>query len=159
MAVETTLTGFDELAAKLREIPIALRKRVLRNALAAGARVVRDDAKRNAPVLHLGSSLKAPYRKPGTVRAAIRVRTSKQARRGGDVGVYVNVKPAKAAGRGAQSRNDPFYWRFLEFGTKKMAARSFLRPAANKLPQALASIQTALGKWFDQTNASGKVQP
>lgn len=181
MDAEVKLTGFDELAKKLREIPLALRKRVLRNALAAGARVVRDQAKRNAPVLQLNGSLKAPYRKPGTVRDAIRVRTSKQARQAGDVGVFINVVPAKGAKfkttttrfvglkvrnrtqtrtsqRGAQSRNDPFYWRFLEFGTKKMGARSFLRPAVNKLPQALAVIETALAKWFTKTNASGQVQ-
>lgn len=62
--------GVAELVRKLMEIPKAMRKRVLRNALAAGARVVRDEAKRKAPVL--GNPMKAPYRKPGTVRDAIR---------------------------------------------------------------------------------------
>lgn len=159
MADEFQLQGVDELVKKLREIPLALRKRVLRNALAAGARLVRDEAKQQAPVLRLENSLQAPYRKPGTVRDAVRIRTSKKDRRAGDVGVYVNVKPAKGAERGAKSRADPFYWRFLEFGTKRMAPRKFLRPAADKLSAALPIIQQSIVKWFDKTNAAGKVQP
>ena len=69
MAADTVqVKGLDELKRKLADVPKTLRKRVLRTALAAGAREVRDVAKRNAPVLTLGTSMKAPYRKPGTVR-------------------------------------------------------------------------------------------
>lgn len=151
------LQGFDDLAAKLRALTPALRKRVLRNALSAGARVVRDDAKRNAPVL--SGALKAPYRTPGTVKTAIRVRTSKVARRSGDVGVFVNVKPARSGQRGAKSKTDPFYWRFVNFGTVKMRARPFLSNAAQKLPEALRVFQTKVGEWIAKTNATGKVTP
>lgn len=157
MVAEVKIEGFDELAKKLRELVPAMRKRVIRNALSAGARLVRDDAKRNAPVL--SASVNAPYRKPGTLRSAIRVRSSKQARRAGDVGVFVNVKPAKSGLRGTKSNSDPFYWRFLEFGTRKMSARSFLRPAAEKLDDALAIFQTQVGRWIEKVNASGKVTP
>ncbi len=180
---EAKLTGFDELAAKLREIPEALRRRVLRNALAAGARLVRDEAKRSAPVLH--NPMKAPYRTPGTLKGAIRVRTSKVARRRGDVGVFVNVRPApgakyktvatnllglkgmglksrvkvKDSQRGAKSKTDPFYWRFVEFGTTKMRPRPFLKEGAKRLPDALRVFTEQVGKWFARTNASGKVAP
>lgn len=180
MAGDVKLDGFDELATKLRALVPAMRKRVLRNSLAAGARLVRDEAKRQAPVL--SSAAKAPYRKPGTVRDAITVRTSKIASRAGDVGVFVNVKPAKkakfktkttkilglriksrtmvrASDRGAKSRNDPFYWRFLEFGTKKMQAQPFLQEGAKKLPQALDVFTDGVGKWLAKVNASGRVQP
>jgi len=180
MDAEVKITGVEDAAAKLRALVPAMRKKVLRNALAAGARLVRDDAKRNAPVL--SASFKAPYRKPGTVRDAISVRTSKNARKAGDVGVFVNVRPAKgakfktnttnlivvkikrrvqtrASQRGAKSPNDPFYWRFLEFGTRKMAARSYLRPAANKLQDALAVFTVAVNKWIAKANATAKVEP
>ena len=116
------IEGLDNLKRKLAEVPKAMRKRVLRNALAAGAREVRDVAKRNAPVMTLGTSLKAPYRKPGTVKQAIRVRTSKADRRAGDVGVFVNVKPLK--GGGAKNPNDPYYWRWQEFGWTPGRARA-----------------------------------
>ena len=153
------IEGLDEFKRKLAEVPKAMRKRVLRTALAAGAREVRDVAKRNAPVLTLGTSLKAPYRKPGTVKQAIRVRTSKADRRAGDVGVFVNVRPAKAGQRGAKNPNDPFYWRFLEFGTKKMPARPFLQRATSALPKALTIFQERIAKWLNETNRSGQVIP
>ena len=153
------IEGLDNLKRKLAEVPKAMRKRVLRNALAAGAREVRDVAKRNAPVMTLGTSLNAPYRKPGTVKQAIRVRTSKADRRAGDVGVFVNVRPAKAGQRGAKNPNDPFYWRFLEFGTKKMQARPFLQRATSALPKALTIFQERIAKWIHETDRSGQVNP
>lgn len=160
MAGETVIvSGLDELKRKLAEIPKAMRRRVLRNALAAGAREVRDTARRAAPVLSLVASLKAPYRKPGTVKQAISVRTSKLDRKDGNVGVFVNVRPAKKGARGAKSPNDPFYWRFLEFGTKKMAARSFMQGATDRLPQALRIFEERIAKWVNETDASGKVKP
>ena len=156
--VSTKIEGFDELAAKLRALAPAMRRRVLRNALSAGARLVRDEARRRAPIL--GSIVKAPYRQPATVQKAIRVRTSKNARRAGDVGVFVNVKPAKNEQRGAKSKTDPFYWRFLEFGTRKMSARQFLRPAASsKLGEALAVFNQQVIRWIDKVNSTGKVSP
>ena len=153
------IEGLDNLKRKLAEVPKAMRKRVLRNALAAGAREVRDVAKRNAPVLTLGTSLNAPYRKPGTVKQAIRVRTSKADRRAGDVGVFVNVRPAKSGQRGAKNPNDPFYWRFLEFGTRKMPARPCLQRATSALPKALAIFQERVAKWINETDRSGQVTP
>ncbi|MEJ1935960.1 HK97 gp10 family phage protein, partial [Nostoc sp. NIES-2111] len=95
-------------------------------ALAAGARIVRDEARRSAPVLRQADA----RRKPGTVRDAINVRTSKQARADGNVGVFVNVRPLKASqvrafkakgGKGASNPADPFYWRWLEFGRQGRA--------------------------------------
>jgi len=146
--------GIPEMKAAFSDMTAALRKRVLRNALSAGARVVRDDAKRNAPVL-AAENMTAPYRKPGTVRQAIRVRTSKASRRAGNVGVFVNVKPAGPGQRGAKSKNDPFYWRFLNFGTRKMSARPFLTNAANKLPEALRIFESAVFKFIARANIRG----
>lgn len=160
MAGDTVqVQGLDELKRKLEQLPKAMRVRVLRNALAAGAREVRDAARRNAPVMTLGTSLKAPYRKPGTVKKAITVRTSKADRKAGDVGVFVNVRPAKKGQRGAKNPNDPFYWRFLEFGTRKMAARPFLRKAADKLPAALAIFEERIARWVNATDATGQIKP
>ena len=180
MSNEVRVHGVAELVRKLMEIPKAMRKRVLRNALAAGARVVRDEAKRKAPVL--GNTMKAPYRKPGTVRDAIRVRTSKADKKDGNVGVFVNVKPAKSGQRGAKSRDDPYYWRWLEFGRSARVGRpmrapikgvrgrrgsravgyirplGFLAAGAKKFPEALRVIEESVTKWSAKINASGKVE-
>jgi HK97 gp10 family phage protein len=179
MAAES-VQGVGELVRKLNSLPDAMKRRVLRNALAAGARTVRDEAKRLAPVLSAENARSAPFRKPGTVKDAITVRTSKVARREGNVGVFVNVRPARGAQyraetlrsrilgvkvkrrtlkaegqRGAKSRNDPFYWRFLEFGTKRMGARPFLQPAAEKLPDALRRISNEVTRWVNKINQRG----
>jgi HK97 gp10 family phage protein len=129
-----TLTGLEEAIAALKARPDKLRKRALKNALSAGARLVRDEARKNAPVIGSGDPMvQKGYRKPKTLRNAILVRTSKAARRQGNVGVFVNVRPARnavirggkvirAKEKGAKNPLDPFYWRFLEFGRSARAA-------------------------------------
>ena len=144
--VQVKVQGLDELKAILRGMPDRLRKRALRNALAAGGRVFRDEARRLTPVLPapIYKATGGMRRAPGTVRKAITVRTSKLARRRGDVGVFVNVRPAKGAMRGANKPFDPFYWKFLEFGTKFMPAVGMLTQAANKAAQALQRVEATL---------------
>lgn len=138
-----TVRGLPDLKAALQGLVPKLQRRALRNALAAAGRVVRDEARRQAPVLR--NALRAPYRTPGLLRKSIAVRTSKLARRAGAVGVFVNVRPAKRGARGAKNRLDPYYWRWVEFGTAKMRAQPFLQPAAQRLPQALAVFTRELG--------------
>lgn len=120
--------GLPELKAAFAEIKADLRRRILRNALAAGARLVRNEARRLTPILRAPIRKRGKLiRKPGTVQQAISVRTSKRAKAQGHVGVFVNVRPAKGlttkklSRRGADSPDDPFYWRWLEFGRKGRA--------------------------------------
>ncbi len=154
--ISAKVRGIPELKAALGALVPKLRRQALRNALAAGARVVRDEARRRAPVLQ--NTLRAPYRKPGTVRKAIVVRTSKAARRRGDVGVFVNVRPARRGQRGAKSTNDPFYWRFLEFGTRHIAARGFLQAGAQRLTDALETFKAVIGPQIERMNRKGGTQ-
>lgn len=151
--ISAKVRGIPELKAALAGLVPKLRRQALRNALAAGARVVRDEARRRAPVLQ--PTMRAPYRKPGTVRKAIVVRTSKAARARGDVGVFVNVRPARRGQRGAKSQNDPFYWRFLEFGTKHIAARGFLQAGAQRLTEALEKFKAVIGPQIQKMNRKG----
>jgi HK97 gp10 family phage protein len=159
--------GLGELKALLQALPDRLRRRALRNALAAGARVVRDAAKRAAPVLSATSpAVLKGIRKPGTVRRALSVRTSKAAKRAGNVGVFVNVRPAPGARvsrgkavpsqRGAKSPNDPFYWRWLQFGTKRMRPVPFLNAGVAKLREALQAFQAALAPQLAKLNRNPK---
>lgn len=154
--IEARVQGIPDLKAALAGVVPALRRRILRNALAAGARVVRDDARRRAPVISpVARAVRKGVRQPGTVRKAIVVRTSKEARRRGDVGVFVNVRPAKRGQRGAKSRTDPFYWRFLEFGTRFFrpgVGMQFLQQAAGRLPQALDAFVRAVAPQIAKLN-------
>jgi len=151
--IEVTLEGIDDMARRLRDVPIALRKKVLLRALRKGAQIISRDAKAGAPVL----KRPAPFRKPGTVKKAISVRTSKVARKSGDVGVFVGVKPLRGArqkklGRaGAKNPNDPYYWRFLEFDTRRGPGKKFLTHAASNkasaaLDAAIAEVAPAIEK-------------
>lgn len=180
---QATVQGIPDLRTALRGVAPKLARKALRNALAAAARAVRDEARRQTPILTAPVRNKAGQviRKPGTVRDAISVRTSKQARREGDVGVYVNVRPAKgavfktkttkigrlkikqrrmvkASRRGANSPDDPFYWRFLEFGTARMPGSGFLQRAAGKLGEALEVFKAKIGPQIQRLNGGKDVQ-
>ena len=178
----STVRGIPDLKAALSSIPEKLRRRALRNALAAGARVVRDAAKARVPVMSAEAARRAPYRTPGLVKKSIVVRTSKSARRAGDVGVFVNVRPAKSGQRGAKSKTDPFYWRWLNFGwtpagrkrgraginarrRARAAGRSsavsgvqFLEAGAAKLEQALQVFISKIGPQIQKLNGGKGVQ-
>ncbi len=157
--VTAQLQGFQQFREALLALPQRLRRRALRNALAAGARVFRNEARRLAPVLQAPVQRRGVLgggkvvRKPGTLRRAISVRTSKAARRGGDVGVFVNVRPLKpASARSATNPDDPFYWRFVEFGTRFQQGKAFLRGAVKKSAEALARVQATLRPAAEKLN-------
>ncbi len=142
--VSLDINGVNELKKALLGIPDRLRKRVLLKPLRESAAPVRTKSKSAAPVLKRATK----YRKKGTVRRALAIRTSKIAAKAGNVGVFVGVRPLKGARQrtlgasGAKNPNDPFYWKFLEFGTKKMTARPFLEPTAALLPQVARDFNT-----------------
>lgn len=181
MTVLVKLEGIEAAKAELRAVAGKLRVRALRNALAAGARLVQREAQRMAPVLKTttyggASALRRGVRKVGTVKKAISVRTSKLARKRGDVGVFVNVRPAKSGSRGAKNPNDPFYWRWLEFGwnpgggdksragkrrrramnrqglAKQKPGAKFLTGAAKMLPAALQVFLAKLRPAIEKLN-------
>jgi HK97 gp10 family phage protein len=157
--VRIKLIGIEQLTASLRSLPDKIRKRAVRGALRIAARVIRDDAKSRAPVLQQS----IPQRTRGTVKRRISVRPSKFARQAGNEGVFIGVKPLRGKtdtrkfGKGsARNPNDPFYWRFLEFGTRKMGARPFLGPAArSKGEQAIARFLKEVVPQIQKLNRKG----
>ena len=157
--ITVKIEGVEAMVKALEAIPHKLRRRALRNALAAGARLVRDEARmiRNSSTAGspIGGNEVMNYTR-GSVARAISVRTSRVAARAGDVGVFVNVRPAKAAKAGRSNPTDPFYWRFLEFGTRFMAARPFLQPAAGKLADALTKFEQVIGPQIQKLDVTPK---
>lgn len=108
------IRGGEELAAALEALGPAMEKKILRSAMREAAKPILDDAKRRAPVL------------TGQLRKSLKIRAIKRNNKG-QVGVVIST--AKGFFKG-----DEFYGAFHEFGTKKMPARPFIRPAfeANK---------------------------
>lgn len=155
---DTKVAGVAALRKALLDMPVDLGKKAVWSALGGAGVVVKQEAVRRAPVLAQATAT----RKPGTVRDAIRVSRSRINR--GQSGLYeviVRVKPlnkqkkaaAKAAGAlsGANNPDDPFYWWYLEFGTSKMAARPFLRPAFDTTKnEQLAGLQRRIKRYLDR---------
>ena len=98
----------------------------MRAALRDAANVMRDEARRSAPVISATSlAVRKGYRKPGTVRKAIGVMSARSAP--GTVAVRLKVRCANPGQQGAKSPNDQFYARWLETGTKQMRAFGMLQ--------------------------------
>ena len=124
------VNGLKELNAALLELPLKIRGRPLRAAVAKAAKVVRDEARRKAPV------------DTGLLkREIIHTRSRSQSAEGRETYIvlirqlmkkYADTRRNRRAGRVGKRykvEGQAFYWKFLEFGTSKMSARPFLRPA------------------------------
>lgn len=157
---EVKIRGIENLRAALASAPEKIRLRGVTKALRSAGKVIRDAARQTVPVL----AASTPRRTRGLLKRRLSVRLSRNAKRTpGQLGIFVNVKPAagaryrsgqivRATQRGARSPLDPYYWRFVEFGTKKMRARPFMTTASGKLDQALAAFERDLAPEIRKLN-------
>jgi HK97 gp10 family phage protein len=149
--------GLRELEAQLRALPEKVAGQALAASVSAGARVIRDEAIQRAPV------------RTGAMKAQIftkRVRTDSKFEKLSIVGVrggkakYANNKANRRSGRAGkeyENAGETFYWRFVELGTRKMAAHPFLRPAFDaKQQEAVAAITERLDQRIQKAVAEGK---
>lgn len=126
--MEFKIQGVDALTARMRALPVELRKKPARSALGKAAKVIREQAQANARQLD----------DPETGRAIadniVQRLRSRYNRRTGDVMISVGVATEK--GRIPKGNPDTGpngntpHWHLLELGTESMAAQPFLRPAA-----------------------------
>lgn len=105
-------TNIKDFNADLRALGDRITKRVVRSAVAAGARVIVPIARRLAPVL---KNPKEKRRVPGTLRDGIYAQRVKPIDGGLSAGVSVR-SPRSARFRKRAGLQFPFYWRFLEGG-------------------------------------------
>lgn len=125
--------GLSQIHKALSELGRKVSNKIAVKAMREGGKIVREQARQNAPVL----SQSTPHRRAGTLKKAIK--SSTKVLKNGKIGTVIRVKAltakqreafkAKNASSGAYNPKDPFYWRFVEFGTSKMPAKPFMRPA------------------------------
>lgn len=138
MSKRSKITGLDELKKNLKKVSDDIAYKGGRSALRSAANVIRKEAKLRAERLDDPAT-------PERIADNIVVRwdgkkfkkTGNPAFRVGVMGGAKNDDEKKKIGKGG----DTFYWRFLEFGTAKMAAKPFMRPAMD------ASQQEAVDKF------------
>lgn len=159
------LDGVEGLTAALRDLAPALRRGPALRALRAGAQPVLERAIAETPtlakpVVRNGKTI----RNPGTLRRALRIRASKDTAKTGDVGVFINFKPlVKSAvtafknntGRkSSENPDDPFYFRWVIFATKKNKnPKRSLQIAGGIMPSiSLPIVVDTLKSYFDSIN-------
>lgn len=120
MADLMKLSGFKEMADAMRELGLRVAKNALRRAVSSGAAEIRNEAKSRAPVA------------TGEMRRDIQIKRERDTK--GEMSAKYSVfvrsgRKSRMSGKARDVQKDSFYWRFVEFGTSKMPARPFIRPA------------------------------
>lgn len=154
--IEFDLKGFDAVIERMKRLPVEVRGKAGRSALGSAARVVTNAAKANAARLddpltseriasNITQRVSSSYqRKTGDLK--IRVGVLGGAR---DYSAYGEISTGRSASE--NPGGDTFYWRFLEFGTEKMSARPFMRPALeSSADQVVSTFADKLGKQLDK---------
>lgn len=147
--------GLSQIHKALSELGRKVSNKIAVKAMREGGKIVREQARQNAPVL----SQSTPYRRAGTLKKAIK--SSTKVLKNGKIGTVIRVKEltakqietfkVRSGKKGALNPKDPYYWRFLEFGTSKMPAKPFLRPAFEQSKEKAATeIITTLKRGIEE---------
>jgi len=137
--IEVKVEGLDELLQNLKTLAVEVQDKEVKGMVFVGARAVRDLAKGYLVNVHGAVDT-------GSLRDGIRVGFDRQNSSAvqKSYNVFVTNRVKKRAGvKYRKSRKGSavsekmkfqslYYWRFLEFGTAKMRARPFLRPALDE---------------------------
>ena len=145
MAELQHVSGLKELQAAMKALPTNISRNVLRGAVNAGATVIREEAKARAPV-YAGPPIKgqAP---PGTLKRSLYQKQIREKSNALLQTFFVGVRRGRSAKKTKKGTLDAWYAHFVEFGTSKMAARPFMRPAFEaKKSAAVQAIERYLQK-------------
>lgn len=129
--ISIEMLGAPELQAALKDLPIAVQRKIVRAALREAGRPMLSDAKTKVPV------------DTGKLRDSLKLRALKPKR--GSFGVRIATGTRQELGIKA---DDPYYYPMaVETGTRKMSPRSFLRWAFQKnKTRALTIIKNFLAR-------------
>lgn len=150
---ETTVKGLAALQAALDQLPAKIEANIMRGALRAGAKVMLDEAKRLVPVGDSSAENKRLYGgRPGLLRDSIRIKIKLKAGK---------VTASVVAGGKTKGGGDPYYARFVEYGTAPHVIKAgpgkflplgngFLKsvqhPGARKRPFMRPALDTGTGR-------------
>lgn len=135
------MTGFKELNDVLKQLPKELAQQAVRGALRKAAVPILEEARRLAP---FGHEAKGRVRVRRTKGGKVRIANYGKLR--GELKIIsLPNKNAQAGTSVAISVGKAYWGMFLEFGTRHMSKRPFLRPALEmKAEQALAVLRNEL---------------
>ncbi|PHM22292.1 HK97-gp10 family putative phage morphogenesis protein [Xenorhabdus ehlersii] len=126
-------SGFRELSRDLELLSKAESDKVLRKGTYAGAKILRDETRKRAPV------------RTGKLKKNI-MAVNRRKQRDGSISSGVYVRGSNKSGTNSDTRmkkNDPrnaYYWRFLEKGTSKMAPQPFIDPTFDAKADEAANV-------------------
>lgn len=153
-----SIKGVSELTNAFKLLSTDLQKKTGRQMVAAAANVVRKQAKTNAQSQGLVKSgalvkniaIKRDKNAPAnTIQYNVGVRHGRELGNGKKVIKY--LARSKSGRVITKRKDDPFYWRFLEFGTKDIKPKRFITNAfEGKKDEALNAMQIALNKALEK---------
>lgn len=141
MSFDMTIKGADELDRKLSQMEPKIAKKHMAKALRAGAKLVLQATRARVPVLT--GALKQSL--------AVRVGKRKRGRKEQSIQVLIDTKKVPELVTIGKDGKRYFYPAAIEYGTRRMAAKPFMRPAfdASKM-EALNATMIALRNAIDQ---------
>lgn len=137
--LETKVEGLKALQDELLQLPDRVGGRVLQRALRSAAQPIVREARDRVPIAHGAYKLYGGgIANPGWLKSRIVRKRVRQSRNSAEV--VVTIKDQYHA----------YFWRFIEFGTSKLVAMPFLRPAFEaKSREALDRFVARLGDAID----------
>lgn len=137
--VKTSFTGDKKLDRMLREFEPKLAKKIIRRTLRKAAKPVLETARQHAPVL------------TGALKRSLKVRAMKRSRRNKNK-YGVRVITGDDFFKGEQ-----FYGAFIEFGTSRIEAKPYLRPAYDNNKTSVRDVfRREIKKEIEQTARGAK---
>lgn len=116
--VDIKLDGFEEIEKLLKKLPDKPAEKALRAGVRSGGNIIKKAAQQRVPI------------DSGTLEKSIFVKTqTKNFRQTGVMQVAIATQSGRTA------RHDAYYAHMVEFGTSKMGARPFMRPALEENTQ------------------------
>lgn len=138
--------GLRELGEAMRALGAEVSEKIAHRMVSKAARMVRDEAKKAAPVrtgyLKQNIIVKKMRKSETDLTSEYRMGVRKYKLKYADT--RFNVRKRRAGKY--YGVDDAYYWRYLEFGTVKMAARPFMRPAFDNNRMRAVEVMKATGR-------------